>query len=507
MKSHQYLITALVFTFVASWWVNDSNGQAGLRESLERLDKNENGYLDPNEVTKLARPYLERILGSRYGRRRTVEFDKPIPISRIQEAARYYFAVKNGVQGTDVRPEGDDRLKTFELGWDDPIVPDFGLAKVGFPYTKADINEAENTIRRCDSNRDGFVDRDEARRNRWTHRDPFADDLNKDGKLSKLELAQRYARRRLVSEDAGEIWNKTRRTGGIVKSSVQSSRERSIQEWQRSRDVAKRLSADLFSRFDTNRDRTLDADESKSVGIPFGKLDTDRNGSVSRNELEAVMAKLQSQASDVLEGVPAWFYELDTNKDDQVEMAEFTEVWTKAKLQEFEGYDLNSDGLITAVELVKAANDIGGQYVSDEAQVLAPKKTIISEIEIDENIKIANLKVSLSLTHTYVSQLDGFLTGPDGQRIELFTAIGGSDDNFVNTIFDDAASAPISKTRPPFSGSFRPEGLDRRQPGLSHFKGKSAKGVWQLVIRGTRSSRFGMLHNWGLIVTPESDEE
>lgn len=495
-------LLCLVLAFLA---VSNSsaNGQAGLRESLERLDRNENGYLDPNEVTTLSRPYLERILGNRYGRRRTVDFDDPIPISRIQEAARYYYAVKNGVSGSDVRPEGEDALKEFELGWEDPLVPDFGIAKIRFPYTKADLNEADNTLRRCDSNGDGLVDRREAARNRWTHRDPFADDMNKDGKLSRLELAQRYARRRNVSEDAGELWKKTLRTGSGVKSSVSDARNRYREEYMRSRDVSKRLAADLVARFDSNRDRELDEQESAGVGIPFVKLDLNSDGKASRSEIEDVMSFLQAEASQAREGVPDWFIEKDVNKDDQIEMTEFTEEWTKAKLKEFEGYDLNSDGLITVKEIISAAM-AGGKYVSKEAQVIAPKKSIISELEITDDVKISNLKLRLSLTHTYISQLDGFLTGPDGQRIELFTAIGGSDDNFEGAIFDDASTVPITKSRAPFRGTYRPEALDRKQPGLSHFKGKSAKGVWQLIISGKRNTRFGMLHSWELMV--DTDE-
>jgi len=101
--------------------------------------------------------------------------------------------------------------------------------------------------------------------------------------------------------------------------------------------------------------------------------------------------------------------------------------------------------------------------------------------------------------------LDAYLTGPEGQRIELFTEVGGSDDHFENTIFDDQSRYPITKARPPFKGTFLPEAVVKRQPGLGQFNGKSIKGVWQLVIRCSRSERFGMLHGWGLIVTPIDD--
>ncbi|MEC9094328.1 MAG: calcium sensor EFh, partial [Planctomycetota bacterium] len=72
------------------------NAQAGLRESLEKLDKNDNGFIDPDEVTPLARPFLERVLRNNRGFRESTNYNRPLPISQIQEEARYYFAVRNG---------------------------------------------------------------------------------------------------------------------------------------------------------------------------------------------------------------------------------------------------------------------------------------------------------------------------------------------------------------------------------------------------------------------------
>ena len=82
----------------------------------------------------------------------------------------------------------------------------------------------------------------------------------------------------------------------------------------------------------------------------------------------------------------------------------------------------------------------------------------------------------------------------------LFNGVGGTDDNFQNTVFDDNAPTPITKARAPYRGAFRPQALDRKQPGLAAFRGKNSKGTWQLVIGGPRNSRFGMLHQWGLTV-------
>jgi subtilisin-like proprotein convertase family protein len=146
---------------------------------------------------------------------------------------------------------------------------------------------------------------------------------------------------------------------------------------------------------------------------------------------------------------------------------------------------------------------VGGSYVNDDAELLPPHKTIISEIEVNEDYLIGDLNVRLLITHTHVSFLDAYLTGPDGTRVELFAEIGGEGDHFDQTVFDDQSQFPIVKAKPPFKGSFMPGAQIKRQPSLSSFNGKSIKGVWQLVVRGTRSERFGMLHSWGLIVKPQ----
>ncbi len=108
---------------------------------------------------------------------------------------------------------------------------------------------------------------------------------------------------------------------------------------------------------------------------------------------------------------------------------------------------------------------------------------------------IGDLNVQLSITHSNVEQLDGYLIGPDGQRIELFSANGGSDDHFDRTIFNDETGISITRARPPFRGEFQPSAVIKRQPSLSAYKGTSLKGVWQLMIRSSRSDRSGILHN------------
>ncbi len=478
-----------------------ARAQSGLRESLEKLDRNQNGNIDPDEITPLARPYLERV-----ARVRRMSLDRPNPVDRWQEAARIYYANKNGVQGKDVDPEGEAKLKGFTPQRDDALVPEFGIGEMKYPYTQDDLRFVARTMRSHDENKDGYIDRREAARHEWTHRNPFDDDLDNDGRLSRMEMVQRYARRRLLEGASGELVRKAWRTGNGIRSSrpEEQPREDSSRYWRRG-GTRYYLTATILGRFDRNKNGRLEADETLKLGIPMGQIDADRNGELSRDELEAYFVDIQEQSGGADEAIPGWFYELDANRDQQVAMTEFTEEWSDEKLAEFTSLDINGDGLLTTQEVLRANAMVGGTYSNTDAEVLAPRKTIISEIDVPDDFLIGDLNVQLSITHTHTSHLDAFLTGPDGQRIELFTEVGAHDDHFEDTIFDDQSRYPIVKARPPFKGTFMPEGLVKRQPGLGHFNGKSIKGVWQLVIRGTRSDRFGMLHRWSLMVTPQGD--
>jgi subtilisin-like proprotein convertase family protein len=474
--------------------------QSGLRESLEKLDRNQNGEIDPEEITPLARPYLERLAKSR-----RMSMGRAYDIERWQEAARIYFALQNGVAGERIAAESEASVKSFVPDPESALVPEFGLPAVKFPYIQADLDEADRTLKRSDRNRDGYIDHAESERAVWTHRQPFEEDLNKDDRLSRLELAQRYARRRLLSGASQELVRKAGRVGNGIQpvKRQEIQRQESSQWWRRGSQYY--LTATVLGRFDKNRNGRLEKDETVSLGFPPGKIDIDRDGVLSRDELHAYLLELQEEIGDLGEGLPGWFFELDENRDEQIAMVEFATDWTVEKIAEFASYDGNGDGLLTASEVLNAKALVGGNYSNNDAEVLAPKKTVISEIEVLEDFVIGDVNVRLSITHSHTSYLDAYLTGPDGQRIELFTAVGAHDDHFDGTIFDDQSQTPITKARPPFQGSFIPEAALKKQPSLSSFNGKSVKGVWQLVVRGSRSERWGMLHSWELIVTPVDD--
>jgi subtilisin-like proprotein convertase family protein len=98
------------------------------------------------------------------------------------------------------------------------------------------------------------------------------------------------------------------------------------------------------------------------------------------------------------------------------------------------------------------------------------------------------------------------LIAPDGTKITLFSGVGGTGSNFVNTIFDDSALNPIASGTAPFTGTFKPTGT------LSTFGGHTVDfkntanqwvpGVWTLQLTNSKTGVTGTLGSWSLNITP-----
>ncbi len=476
---------------------SDVAAQGALRDSLERLDQNRNGIIEPEEISPMARNYLAAIAKS--GR---LSLSRANSIDAWQEAARTHHAAETTRRMRRIEIDGSVPDLAFGAEKSARAVPEFGDAEIRYPFTNEDWELAASTLRRYDRNKDGYLDLTELAEARWSQRNPLDDDLDNDGRLSQIEMAQRYARRRMLAEATN---NQIRRevTPRPTSYDDQASPESETSFTRRRSDRRAYLASTLMYRFDANRDGRLDAVEAAKIGLPFSQIDIDRDGEISRRELEAYMLQLQEDADEAAKGLPSWFFERDANQDGQISMSEFADEWTEELIEEFNALDLNGDGMLTAAEARLSKSLIGGQYTNTEAEVLAPGKTLISEIVVEEDFLIRDIDIQLSITHTYTGHLSGYLIGPDGQRIELFASVGGSDDHFDQTIFDDQANTSITRARPPFNGRFQPGAVIKRQKSLSHFNGSNIQGVWQLVISGSRSDRFGMLHGWGMLVKPE----
>jgi gliding motility-associated-like protein len=91
-------------------------------------------------------------------------------------------------------------------------------------------------------------------------------------------------------------------------------------------------------------------------------------------------------------------------------------------------------------------------------------------------VQVTDVNVTVSIAHTYVSDLTLVLRSPNGTDVELSSGNGGSGDDYSNTTFDQDADEPITAGSPPFTGTFIPEG------DLTDFNGEDAVGSWTLIV-------------------------
>ncbi len=155
--------------------------------------------------------------------------------------------------------------------------------------------------------------------------------------------------------------------------------------------------------------------------------------------------------------------------------------------------DDGNGGSETHTDVATISNQIEFSSV-DVPLNISDLQTITSEIVITDTGEVNDLDVRVDITHTYDGDLDVFLIGPNGTRVELFTDVGGSGNNFSGTILDDEASTSITSGSAPFVGSYRPEG------NLGVFDGMDITGTWTLEIRDDANLDQGSLNAWSVII-------
>lgn len=105
---------------------------------------------------------------------------------------------------------------------------------------------------------------------------------------------------------------------------------------------------------------------------------------------------------------------------------------------------------------------------------------------------------TVGLDHTFVSDLFGTLTGPDGRTAILFQRSGGSGHNLCHVVFDDAASQPFSSVttdQAPFTGRWRP--IDP----LSSFRTAPVDGTWTFSVVDQAPGDTGSIRAVSLHIT------
>ncbi len=120
-----------------------------------------------------------------------------------------------------------------------------------------------------------------------------------------------------------------------------------------------------------------------------------------------------------------------------------------------------------------------------------------STLTIPGTPRIADLDLSLRLTHSAMTDLDVTLVAPGGNEVVLFTDVGSAVMTQMDLRLDDEAALPIGTFSVMSGLALQGESLTGR---LAWFDGQNAGGTWTLRLHDDTAAGDGTLEAWSLTV-------
>jgi len=131
----------------------------------------------------------------------------------------------------------------------------------------------------------------------------------------------------------------------------------------------------------------------------------------------------------------------------------------------------------------------------------------IAEVLVPYDIPIVDLNVLVNIKHSWLEDLTLYLESPEGVKVILSKQIGGSGDNYFETLFDQDSNSNIFNAKPPFTGSYLPVQT------LETYYNKSAFGQWKLIVEDSFEEDTGSILGFSIEMCllgtplPNSDED
>jgi subtilisin-like proprotein convertase family protein len=139
------------------------------------------------------------------------------------------------------------------------------------------------------------------------------------------------------------------------------------------------------------------------------------------------------------------------------------------------------------------------RYVSTDTPIALPDANtfgILSTIVVPDADRISDLNLTFNITHPFADDIDMFFSTP--LSFGLFSDIGLTGNDFIDTTLDDEADFPIpdSSSAAPWTGSYQPE-----TPGvLAAFDNSPAAGTYSLRVADDATFNIGTLDSWSLTI-------
>ncbi len=120
---------------------------------------------------------------------------------------------------------------------------------------------------------------------------------------------------------------------------------------------------------------------------------------------------------------------------------------------------------------------------------------------------INNMRVTMNMTHTWISDMVINLKAPNGQILNLFNQHGGSGDNLVNTVVSSTGTTAFSSGSAPFTGTFAATAASGQGPtgnvsNAANFAAlySTPNGNWVLALRDLFGGDLGVLTSWSISI-------
>ncbi|MEQ1905958.1 MAG: hypothetical protein ABL888_17345 [Pirellulaceae bacterium] len=404
----------------------EGRGEFDAGEFMARLDLNKNGTLEGAELSERTKGFLQRLdieVGD------TVVIADVIKKMEEKRSGRDSSSTASSAPPSTPAPTASNPSMSVPSasaspgyvrkvpGFDAPLpqaaaTPKFGASattsKIYSQYSDSVREQVENALRRYDKNGDGILDAEEIKAGRWGSPTAEESDTNRDGSLSRDELANRYFQREqaamvVTSPVAPANTGRASAGGREPDRQAPAAQNQAANSGSPTATAAAPVSnagragtgtsyrdyaSGLVEKYDANKDGQLDKDEMKKIRRAPPNADRNNDGLVTLGELSEAFEEQDKNPKSTSPAAPAAGEKaggdkatgsariersrsgsssrerspstenfsvgaFDKNNDGQVQMWEFAEDWTEENLEKFRKLDKNNDGIISVAEAKK----------------------------------------------------------------------------------------------------------------------------------------------------------